>query len=64
MARPNPAQLLAKIVGMDKRIHAAAIGGGHGMERLERERHAGVARIREKRRNPITHLRMRAGKIS
>ena len=57
------AQLVAEVVGVGQRIHAGAIGRGHGVKRLDRKRHAGGTRIRQHRCDPVPHLRMCAGEI-
>ena len=50
------AQFVAKIVGVAERRDTATVGGRHGMQRLHRQRHVGLPRVRQKRRKSVTHL--------
>ena len=45
------------------RVHTGAIGGGHRMQRLDRQRHSGRAGIFEKLRDAVFDLRMRGGDV-
>ena len=57
------AQLVAEIVGMGERVDAGAIRGGHGMQRLDRERYRGRPRMRQHGGNAVADLAMRADQV-
>ena len=58
------AQFVAEVVRLRERVHAGAVGGVHGMQRLDRERHARLPRVRQKRVQCLAHLAARAVKIA
>ena len=45
------AELVAEIVRLRERVHAGAVGGIHGMQRLDRQRHARLPRVGQERAN-------------
>ena len=58
------AQLVAEVERLRKRVHAGAVGGIHRMQRLDRERHAGGARARQKRAKSVAHHGARAADVA
>ena len=58
------AQLVAEIVGVRERVHAGAVGGVHRMQRLDRERHAGLRAHGAAAPRAVAHLLARAGDVA
>jgi len=56
-------ELVAEIVRVLHRVHACAVGCVHGMQRLDRERHAGGTRVFEQRADAVAHHFARASQI-
>jgi hypothetical protein len=54
---------VAHIERVPHRVHTGALGGGHRMQRLDRQRHSGRAGIFEKLRDAVFDLRVRGGDI-
>ncbi len=54
--RPRPRRARRRDRGVGERVHAGAVGGVHRMQRLDRERHVGGARMRQQRRDAVAHL--------
>ena len=55
---------VAQVERLPHRVHTGAIGGGHRMQRLFRQRHSGRAGIFEKLRDAVFDLRTRGGDAS
>ncbi len=58
------AQRIAEIIGLGQRIDAGAVGGIHRVQRLDRQLHAGVPRIRQQRGDPVADQVARGGEIA